>query len=76
MDCLDTCLDVCKTTGLPVEYFCANLLLEILICDTNFQGENLIMDQLWSMIKIRNIRLICLKILMVTIWIPVWMYAK
>ena len=39
IDCLDTSLNVCKMTGLSVEYLCMKLLLEIWICDTNFRCE-------------------------------------
>ena len=68
---MDTYLDVCKITGMSVEYFCIKLLLEIWMCGTNFRGENLIKDPFWSIINIRNIRSICLKILMLVVWIPV-----
>ena len=54
------------------------LLLEIWIdlCDTNFRCENLMMDQLWGIIKIKRVGLISLTILMVAVWIPGWMCAK
>ena len=68
VDCLNTCLDAYKMTGLQVVYFCTKKFIK-----DRFRS---IIDQLQCHEKIGNSRLICLKMLVVAVWIPVCVSVK